>query len=538
MIKRFKELNMLKITNLSYGFPDKELYNDICFTIDDKEHAVLVGSNGTGKSTLINIIMDDEKYMYDGKIEMDEGIRIGYVPQYVTHAGTQTVYDFLAEPFVTMQSAADKICEEMATAEDMNAAYQKYQECIDEIEAVDGYNFDTNIRKNLSVAGLDKITDLTVDKISGGEYKLISIIKNMLLKPQLLIMDEPDVFLDFENLVGFAKLINQYEGAILAITHNRLLLNQCFNKVLHLENMELQEFPGTFEEYNLSMLETKVLMQEQASKEEEWIETQKKLVEKLRKEATRIDSPAKGKQLKARVTYLERLQERKTPNPFIEEHDYEFSFTYGCNDDDNTKTDELEIKDYSLAFDRTLLENVSFKVGAGDKIAIVGANGTGKSSMLNDIYNNYCDKETTGFFTQIYSDNEQLSGGEKNLKQLRNISKTATTLLLLDEPTSHLDTYAQLALEKAIDEYEGAVVMVSHDFFTVCNCANRILLIEDRTIRELSGRAFRKMIYKNYFDSDIFEKEKKLKEKEITINNLLKSGKIKEAKDKITNLTV
>lgn len=187
MIKRFKELNMLKITNLSYGFPDKELYNDICFTIDDKEHAVLVGSNGTGKSTLINIIMDDEKYMYDGKIEMDEGIRIGYVPQYVTHAGTQTVYDFLAEPFVTMQSAADKICEEMATAEDMNAAYQKYQECIDEIEAVDGYNFDTNIRKNLSVAGLDKITDLTVDKISGGEYKLISIIKNMLLKPQLLI---------------------------------------------------------------------------------------------------------------------------------------------------------------------------------------------------------------------------------------------------------------------------------------------------------------------------------------------------------------
>ena len=193
------------------------------------------GSDGEVKAAI--------KLLNDGKIEMDEGIRIGYVPQYVTHAGTQTVYDFLAEPFVTMQSAADKICEEMATAEDMNAAYQKYQECIDEIEAVDGYNFDTNIRKNLSVAGLDKITDLTVDKISGGEYKLISIIKNMLLKPQLLIMDEPDVFLDFENLVGLAKLINQYEGAILAITHNRLLLNQCFNKVLHLENMELQEFP-------------------------------------------------------------------------------------------------------------------------------------------------------------------------------------------------------------------------------------------------------------------------------------------------------
>ena len=154
------------------------------------------------------------------------------------------------------------------------------------------------------------------------------------------------------------------------------------------------------------------------------------------------------------MTYLERLQERKTPNPFIEEHDYEFSFTYGCNDDDNTKTDELEIKDYSLAFDRTLLENVSFKVGAGDKIAIVGANGTGKSSMLNDIYNNYCDKETTGFFTQIYSDNEQLSGGEKNLKQLRNISKTATTLLLLDEPTGHLDLYSQVALEDAIRKYD------------------------------------------------------------------------------------
>jgi len=532
---------MIKVTDLSFGFPQKDLYNNICFEIENGEHAVLIGSNGTGKSTLVDMIIDTEKYLYDGKIEKDEDMRVGYVSQYTSHEGDAVVYDVLSQPFVDLQKESDEICAQMETAEDMEAVYARYQAVMDEIDAIDGYNYDVNIRKQLAVAGLSGLVDSTVDKISGGEYKLISIIKNMLLKPQLLIMDEPDAFLDFENLVGLSKLINAYEGTILVITHNRLLLSQCFNKILHLENMELQEFPGNFAEYNLSMLENKVLMQEQAKKEAEWIEVQQKVVERLRADATRIASPTKGKQLKARVTYLERLQARKTKDPFVEEHSLELHFSKPTDTEKMVGADGpvISVKNYSLAYDKTLLTDVNFEIFAGEKVAIVGANGTGKSSILRDIYNDMIKEsgaegadnaESMAYFDQIYESADTLSGGEKNVKQLKEIAEKNAKILFLDEPTSHLDTYAQIALEDAINEYKGTVLMVSHDFYTVTNTADRILLIEDGSLREMSSRAFRKMIYKKYFDSDLFESERLRKEREVRINALLKTGKVEEAK--------
>lgn len=525
---------MIKVTNLSFDFPQKDLYHNIYFEIEDGEHAVLIGSNGTGKSTLVNMIMDRERYMYDGKIEMPEHIRIAYVSQYTAHEGNQGVFDFLAEPFVQLLAKSDEAAAAMGEAQDMDAAYEEFQKLQDEIEAMDAYNYDSNIRKQVAIAGLDYLIDSTVDKISGGEYKVLSIIKNMLQSPQLLIMDEPDAFLDFENLVGLSKLINAYEGTLLVITHNRLLLGQCFNKVLHIENKELQEFPGTFAEYSRSTLETKVLTAEQATKDEEWITIQEKLIERLHKQASMYANVKVGAQVGARVSYLERLRARKANNPFIEDHDYNLHFPVIESEALADRDDVIiKLENYSLAYDTTLLKNVNFEIKEGEKVALVGANGTGKSSMLKDIVHmvqNTMQEGEYAYFSQIYEDNEQLSGGEKNIKQLRKIAGSSAKLLLLDEPTSHLDTYAQIALEQAIDEYKGTVLIVSHDFYTVVNVVDRILLIEDGEVKEMSSRAFRKRIYKRYFSSDVFEQEKALKDLEVRVNQLLKNNKIKEAK--------
>lgn len=588
---------MIKVENLSFGFPEKELYKEVSFTIEDGQHCVLIGSNGTGKTTLVDILLNDEKYLYDGKITKDFTGRVGYVSQYEKSEKERdiTVFNFLSEDFIRIQKGIEAVCKEMETNfDDMDTLLEKYQELLDEFTAVDGDNYESNIKKQLKTAGLTHTENLPVSAISGGEYKLLQVVKQMLMQPALLIMDEPDVFLDFDNLNGLRELINSYKGTILAITHNRFLLNHCFNKILHLEDTDIQEFDGTFVEYNFSLLAKKVELQEQAAIEQAEIERNQKLVEKLRANATRVTSASRGKALHARVSYLERLEARRIKAPFVNlrqpkimlpvievvsdpELDASNQIKIGVDgllqpekDLGELKKTVLQVVDYNVSYEELLLQNVNFELREGDKVAIVGPNGTGKTTLLRDIYKNenpfiaiaddikvgllsqihgemlnesntiYEEFEELGFETHaaiadylkdycfdadmLSSKIEVLSGGEKNLLQLAKISVGDANLLLLDEPTSHLDTYSQIALEKAIQEYNGTVLMVSHDFYTIVNCVDYILFVEDKTIRRMRTRSFRKMIYEKHFSKDYLELEQQKKELETRIEKLLKEN--------------
>lgn len=527
---------MIKFKDVVFVYPTKDILDGITFEIERGDHAVLIGSNGSGKSTLVKLMLDPDIYTYEGDIHKDENMRIAYVDQFVDHEDSDvTAYDFLAEPFIELQARIDETCAKMADEDAPDDIFDRYQECLDEMDAVDGYNYDSNIHKELAVAGISHVADVPVNKISGGEFKLLSIVRSMLMKPQLLVMDEPDVFLDFENLVGLMKLINDYDGTILSITHNRLLLSQCFNKVLHLENEKLQQFPGTYAEYNRAMLETKLEMHELTSKFDDFIAEQRVLVEKMRKEATETTDSKKGKQLRARSSYLDRIIAMREDYPFLETDKYDFSFPeVGESEADDHGQNTVSIKDYSLSFEREILRDVNFDIACGDKVAFVGANGTGKSSLLKDVYKLLSDEnpDNIRMFSQIYDDGHStLSGGERNLKQLEEICESEAGILILDEPTSHLDIYAQAALERAIKAYKGTVLMVSHDFFTVTGCADRIMLLENGTLREQSPRAYRKSVYKKYFDSDIFETERIRKETEMRVNALIADKKYDEARE-------
>ena len=600
---------MIKVEKLSYSFPEKDLYKDVSFTLEDGQHAVLIGSNGTGKTTLVDILLHDDDYMYDGKIIRQMEGRVGYVSQYEKEEKDReiSVFEFLSEDFVRIQKENEAVCKEMETNfEDMEALLEKYQALLDEFTAIDGDNYESNIRKQLKTAGLSHIEELTLSAISGGEYKLLQVVKQMLLMPSLLIMDEPDVFLDFDNLNGLRELINSYRGTILAITHNRFLLNHCFNKILHLEDTDIQEFEGTFVEYNFSLLAQKVEMQEQVAKEQAEIERNQKIVEKLRANATVVTSASRGKALNARVSYLERLEARRIKAPFVNLRqpkiqlplvaaDAEVAFEQekvsqiedvltevkplmdGTEQFSEEKKIVLQVEDYMIAYEDILLENVRFELKEGDKVAIVGPNGTGKTTLLRDIYRNdsghiaIADGVELGFLSQIHGEMltesntiyeefealefqthgeiaeylkdyyfdvdmlnskiEVLSGGEKNLLQLAKIAAGNANLLLLDEPTSHLDTYAQIALEKAIENYKGTVLMVSHDFYTIVNCADYILFVEDKSIRRMRTRSFRKMIYENHFSKDYLELEQQKKEVETRIEKLLQENDYASAKE-------
>lgn len=566
---------MIKFDNLSYSFPQKDLYHNISFTLEDGQHCAFIGTSGSGKSTLIHILMDPDKYMFDGKLEISPNCRIGYVSQFYERDDAEdiTVAQYIGAEFTKLQNEITSICTEMETSSDIDNLLEKYQQALDAFQAIDGDNFETNMNKQLGLADLGKLENLPVSQLSGGEFKLIQVIKEMLTQPNLIIMDEPDVFLDFENLNSLKNLINSHKGTMLVITHNRYLLNHCFNKIIHLENKLLQEFDGRYIDYNFTLLQKKIELQELAVADTEEIQRNQIIINNLRSLATTHTEAARGKSLKARKKIQERLIARRIQAPFVEIKQPDIHFTVANELEDAIV---LTVKDYSVSFDEMLLNDVNFEIKSTDKVALIGPNGTGKTTLLRDIYKNSKDSieisETiqTAFLSQLQGEmlNESetvlddffslgfqtydeissylsnytfdesvlhqkigaLSGGEKNILQLAKISAGKADLLLLDEPTSHLDTYSQIALEHAIADYKGAVLMISHDFYTIVNCADYVLIIDDKTIRKMSMRKFRQMIYARHFDKDYLELEQKKKAVETKIELALKNTDFELAK--------
>ena len=566
---------MIKAEKLTFGYNSTLLLQSVSFHLDKNCHCAMIGSNGTGKTTLMNLIREPEKYIYDGKLLRDGVGRIGYVSQFAIREGDQsvTVYDYLCQDFQALEQAIGDVCMEMAEAEDMDEVMERYQNLLDESDAMDADNYEVNIRRQLKLAELESKENLELEKLSGGELKLVQIIRQMLRRPGLLIMDEPDVFLDFENLNGLRDLINAYQGTLLVVTHSRYLLAHCFDRIWHLENGDLQEYEGNFTEYNLSRLQKKIDLQLAANADEAEIQRITELVERLRDDASEVVDPQIGRTLKAKVSYLKQITDRQIKAPFVEIRQPDIRLPEIETPEEPAEL--LKLDNYSLSFEEKLLEAVSFAVHSGEKVALVGANGTGKTSMLREIWKNqnpairFSEEAKVAFFSQLHAEilSEQnsiyqelldmgfgtnaeveeylknycfdpdtlnrkvghLSGGEKNLLQLAKLAAGDNNLLLLDEPSSHLDTFAQIALENAIAAYKGAVLMVSHDFYTIVNCADTILFVENGGIRPMSARAFRKMIYKKHFSKDYLELELHKKELETKISRCLEAGDCAEA---------
>ncbi len=545
---------MITLENLSFSYPNKDLYDNVSLSIEKGEHCALIGTSGSGKTTLINIMTGRNRYLFDGKLTVDPECKIGFTGQFYERTDEDvTVFDYISQNFLNIQQKIDNLCEKMADCDDLDAVMEEYQNALDEFESLGGDAYESLIMKKLNLSNLGAQRDLEISKLSGGEFKLVQLIREMISGQDLLIMDEPDAFLDFENLHSLKNLINSHKGTLLVITHNRYLLNQCFNKIIHLENRSVTQFDGKYNEYNLYLLERKIELQEMAQSDTEEIERNAKLIENLREIATLTAESVHGRALKARVTLQARLEARQVKEPFIYINTPQYKF---LNSDREASEDiVISSNNFELSFEELILENVNFEIKHGEKVALIGANGTGKTSLLRQIVKNenpaifvdssvkICylsqaqnetlnDENTIfeeffelgfescehienyladfGFAHDMLGDKiSSLSGGEKNTLQMAKIGSQKTDILILDEPSSHLDIYSQIALENAIKAFKGTVLMVSHDFYFIANCMDYVLFAENKTVRRMSNRKFRQMIYKKHFDKDYLQIQEK-----------------------------
>ena len=233
---------MIKTENLSYSFPHKELYNKISFTLEDDVHCAFIGTNGTGKSTLVNMILHPDKYLYDGKLIVDVPGRIGYVSQFYTIEREKevTVFDYISEDFVRLQNKINQICENMATTDHLEELMEEYQQTLDEFNAIDGDFYESNIRKQLKTAGLAGYEDQLLTNLSGGEFKLVQAIREMMISPKFIIMDEPTSHLDTYSQLALEQAIEKYNGTVLMVSHDFYTVANCMDYVLLTEDKGLR----------------------------------------------------------------------------------------------------------------------------------------------------------------------------------------------------------------------------------------------------------------------------------------------------------
>ncbi len=572
---------MINVTKLSYGFPQKELYTDISFTLEQGQHAALIGTNGTGKSTLVNLLMAKNQYLYEGKIEYSDQCRIEYVSQFcdVEKTAEVSLFSYVAERFMALQQQMDEICTELEHSENAEDALERYQTALDCFDAIGGDTYESDLRKQLALARLGKYEDAPLSILSSGQLRLVQIIKAMATAPNLLIMDEPDAFLDFDLLGDLENLIRSYPGTLLVITHNRHLLQTCFHKILQIEDKQLREFDGSYADYCYALLLEKTELQEQALLEEQELVRNKQMAERMRALATEVDNEVYGRSVHARDAIIARLEARKTQYPFLYANHPNITFPMEPR---SAAAPLLVVKDYAMSFGDPLLHEVSFSLSAGEKVAIVGKNGTGKTTLLNSIINNdhpaislgddtelacfsplhearltpdatpfsalqRCglkDRASCSILLKQYGLSpdlleerlSQLSGGERTLFALARISLSHANLLILDEPINHLDIYARQSFERAMDEYTGGVLMVSHDYYTIANCVDYVLLVENGTLRKISNRRFRKMIYAKHFTPQELALDQRRKELENTIEACLKRFDHKGARASLAEL--
>ena len=496
-------MSILNVEHLTHGFGDRAIFNDVSFRLLKGEHVGLIGANGEGKSTFMNIITG--KLMPDeGKVEWAKNVRVGYLDQHTVLTPGMTIRQVLASAFdflYDMEKQMNEICEKMgdATPEELEQYMEDLGTLQDLLTMHDFYMIDAKVEEVGRALGLTEIgLDRDVTELSGGQRTKILLGKLLLEKPDILLLDEPTNYLDAEHIEWLKRYLNDYENAFILISHDIPFLNSVINLVYHMDNQELNRYVGDYDKFQEVYAMKKSQLEAAYNRQQKEIADLKDFVARNKaRVATRNMAMSRQKKLD-KMDMIELAAEKPKP---------EFHFKEGRT----TSRIIFEARDLVIGYNEPLSKPLNLTMERKEKVALIGANGIGKTTLLKSILGlipplsgeveqgdyleiGYFEQEMSGSgdnscideiwqefpsYTQyevrsalakcglttkhIESRIMVLSGGEQAKVRLCKLLNRPTNVLLLDEPTNHLDVAAKEELKRALKEYKGSVLMVCHE---------------------------------------------------------------------------
>ncbi|MCB2290955.1 ATP-binding cassette domain-containing protein [Clostridium sp. CS001] len=512
-------MSILVVKNINHGFGDRAIFENVSFRLLKGEHIALIGANGEGKSTFMNIITG--KLMPDeGEVEWSNGVRVGYMDQHTALENGQTIQDVLRGAFKYLFDLEEEmmvIAEKMAdvTPEELEKLLDRMGTIQDLLDHNGFYNIDSKIDEVAAGIGLRDVgLEKEVSDLSGGQRTKILLAKLLLEVPDILLLDEPTNYLDEQHVEWLKRYLQNYENAFILISHDVPFLSDVVNLIYHVENKELSRYSGSYDEF-IRVYEAKKKQVESAYERQQ--QEIAKLEDFVARNKARVATSNMAKSRQKKLDKIDRIEiTKEKPKP-------EFNF----------KTARasgrviFETKDLVIGYDSPLTKPLDLYMERGQKIALVGANGLGKTTLLKSLMGsikalsgkvNLGDYQYIGYFEQeikgsnydscidefwkdfqgytqyevraalakcglttkhIESKIVVLSGGEQAKVRLAKLINKETNILILDEPTNHLDVDAKEELKRALKEYKGTILLVCHepefyqDIVTdVWNCEN------------------------------------------------------------------
>ena len=523
---------ILACHNINKSFGDRVIVQNGSFHIEEREKAALVGVNGAGKSTILKMIMNEEP-TDGGDIILAKGKTIGYLAQHQDLIPHGTIYEELRSAkadIIEMEQRLRSIEQELISlsGDALENRLETYNRLQSEFEARNGYACESEITGVLKGLGFtEEEFSKKTDTLSGGQKTRVALGKLLLTSPDILLLDEPTNHLDLNSIAWLETFLINYPGAVFIVSHDRFFLNRVVTKVIEIENGEIRMYLGNYHAYSEKKQQIRDARLKEYLNQQREIRHQQAVIEKLR-------SFNREKSIR-RAESREKMLEKMTPveKPMDEPREMHFTLEPSCI----SGNDVLSVEGLSKRFDsQVLFKDVSFEIKRGEHVAIIGDNGTGKTTLLKIL--NQVQKADAGSFTlgakvQIgYYDQEHhvlhdnktifdeisddyptlnntqirntlaafqftgdevfqvistLSGGEKGRVSLAKLMLSEANFLILDEPTNHLDIASKEILEEALNNYSGTVLYVSHDRYFINQTATRILELVNQTFVNYIG---------------------------------------------------